>query len=580
MFYRFLKGESEMVSDVLRRFEDSLQDSAKASARTMVLVGAVGTVVFSIYTVLWLYITPVEHENIELRILAVLGCLGLWSNPRWPVKFKKYLPWYWFFGVSFALPFFSTYQLLASNYSILRSMVEVATAFFVIVLFPHLMLAILNMAIGVGLAIVAAIFTIPDFWELNHGIVGTVHLQAMIYTIGAGLYFTRSNFKGMLAQKKVESLTAFAGSIAHEMRNPLSQVQLCLDSMTKLSAEADQQRAAEVFGPHLIRGQTAIRRGMQIIDMLMRQVKTSDVDASKFELLGAARTTHKAVDEFAYASEAERSKVNVIILHDFVFRGDETAYIFVLFNLIKNALYYFPLKPTATLTLTVDAYSVRVRDTGPGIPANVQARLFESFQTAGKEEGTGLGLSYCRRTMRSFGGDICVHSVEGDYTEFILLFAHEPQQNASVTGVTKPVIAQSRSIEFLSPLTLQGKTVLIAEDDEMNRDMMKMALQKWGMRVVEAAHGEEVLTQLEANAEVDLVIMDLKMPGLDGAEACKRIRSRVCAYQEVPILILSGNADMEGVQADLGAYANGFATKTGDIEQLHAKMLEALRQTK
>ncbi len=580
MSYRFLKGESEMVSDVLRRFEDSLQDSAKASARTMVLVGAVGTAVFSFYTVLWLYITPVEHENIELRILAVLGCLGLWSNPRWPVKFKKYLPWYWFFGVSFALPFFSTYQLLASNYSILRSMVEVATVFFVIVLFPHLMLAILNMAIGVGLAIVAAIFTIPDFWELNHAIVATVHLQAMIYTIGAGLYFTRSNFKGMLAQKKVESLTAFAGSIAHEMRNPLSQVQLCLDSMTKLSAEADQQRAAEVFGPHLIRGQTAIRRGMQIIDMLMRQVKTGDVDASKFELLGAARTTHKAVDEFAYASEAERSKVNVIILQDFVFRGDETAYIFVLFNLIKNALYYFPLKPTATLTLTVDAYSVRVRDTGPGIPANVQARMFESFQTAGKEEGTGLGLSYCRRTMRSFRGDICFHSVEGDYTEFILLFAHEPKQNTSVTGATKPVIAQSRSIEFLSPLTLQGKTVLIAEDDEMNRDMMKMALQKWGMRVVEAAHGEEVLTQLDANAEVDLVMMDLNMPGLDGAQACKRIRSRVCAYQKVPILILSGNADMEGVQADLGAYANGFATKTGDMEQLHAMMLEALRQTK
>jgi CheY-like chemotaxis protein len=364
------------------------------------------------------------------------------------------------------------------------------------------------------------------------------------------------------------------------MRNPLSQVQLCLDSMTKLSAEADQQRAAEVFGPHLIRGQTAIRRGMQIIDMLMRQVKTGDVDASKFELLGAARTTHKAVDEFAYASEAERSKVNVIILQDFVFRGDETAYIFVLFNLIKNALYYFPLKPTATLTLTVDAYSVRVRDTGPGIPANVQARLFESFQTAGKEEGTGLGLSYCRRTMRSFRGDICFHSVEGDYTEFILLFAHEPKQNTSVTGATKPVIAQSRSIEFLSPLTLQGKTVLIAEDDEMNRDMMKMALQKWGMRVVEAAHGEEVLTQLDANAEVDLVMMDLNMPGLDGAQACKRIRSRVCAYQKVPILILSGNADMEGVQADLGAYANGFATKTGDMEQLHAMMLEALRQTK
>ena len=66
-------------------------------------------------------------------------------------------------------------------------------------------------------------------------------------------------------------------------------------------------------------------------------------------------------------------------------------------------------------------------------------------------------------------------------------------------------------LEGISPYLRYA--VLIAEDDEMNRDMMKMALQKWGMRVVEAAHGEEVLTQLDANAEVDLVMMDLNMPG-------------------------------------------------------------------
>ena len=94
------------------------------------------------------------------------------------------------------------------------------------------------------------------------------------------------------------------------------------------------------------------------------------------------------------------------VIEDFDFRGDETAYLFVLFNLIKNALYYLALDPGARITITVAEHQVKVRDTGPGIAPDVLASCSSRSRSVGKSGGTGLGLAYCRRVMRAFGGEI------------------------------------------------------------------------------------------------------------------------------------------------------------------------------
>ena len=130
-----------------------------------------------------------------------------------------------------------------------------------------------------------------------------------------------------------------------------------------------------------------------------------------------------------------RARVVVIELNDFTFRGEETSFILILFNLIKNALYYLPTHPSITVTVTIDGRNpdrVVVRDTGPGIAPEQVGRLFEEFQTAGKSEGTGLGLAFCRRAMRAFGGDITCRSRLGEFTEFTLSFPAVPE--AEIAG--------------------------------------------------------------------------------------------------------------------------------------------------
>jgi two-component system, CAI-1 autoinducer sensor kinase/phosphatase CqsS len=187
---------------MFRRFEAALRASTDASLRSMVVAGAVGAAVYTGYGILWLYVTPVEHESLALRCVAVLLCLAVCVSPRWPARARPLLPWVWFVGVMYALPFYATYQLLGSNYSVLRSMLEVTMVFFVIVIFPHYLLALANIVLGIGLGVLAGYLTIPHFASLNHAIVKAVHLQAMVYSVVAGLLVTRSNLKGLLGQQR------------------------------------------------------------------------------------------------------------------------------------------------------------------------------------------------------------------------------------------------------------------------------------------------------------------------------------------------------------------------------------------
>jgi two-component system, CAI-1 autoinducer sensor kinase/phosphatase CqsS len=111
---------------------------------------------------------------------------------------------------------------------------------------------------------------------------------------------------------------------------------------------------------------------------------------------------------------------------------EETSYIYIIFNLAKNALYYFKSNPHSTITITIDHHKVIITDTGPGIPQHVLNKLFNNFTTAGKEDGTGLGLAYCRRTMQAFGGKISCESVVGQYTTFTLTFPVISQEEIDV----------------------------------------------------------------------------------------------------------------------------------------------------
>jgi two-component system CAI-1 autoinducer sensor kinase/phosphatase CqsS len=359
-----------------------VSDSAKVSDYSVLAVGVIGTVGHPVYWLWWTYVDPQPNENLLMRVLGTAACVLLLLRRFWPASVVRFLPWYYFVTVAYSLPFFFTYYLIAGHYSMLWSMAELGMIFFLIAIFPSFVALSLNLILGIGLAILCARIVIPQSVHVDGHLFLYTYLPVFSFAIFAGLTFSYSNLKGIVAQAKNGALRALAGSIAHEMRNPLSQLRHVLDRMEEALPAATDANPSPALSPdsaallyrHLAHGQLSIERGLRIIAMTLDEVSAKPIRSDHLTYLSAASITRKALDEYGFADQKERAKVRLAVLEDFTFKVDETVYLFTLFNLIKNALHHIAAHPLATLTLTVDRQTVMVHDTGPGIaPASVRA---------------------------------------------------------------------------------------------------------------------------------------------------------------------------------------------------------------
>ena len=226
--------------------------------------------------------------------------------------------------------------------------------------------------------------------------------------------------------EKMSSLQALAGSIAHEMRTPLTQLGYFVDDVkaSLLEQTADLEPMPELAFQSL-QAQTAIKRSLQVIDITLGQVRNSPIDKSIFKTLSIHSVINKALAEYVFLP-GEREWVNCDLRQTFNLRGDETLLIYLIFNLLKNALYFSqtvqPFQISITSHIEEKHNTLLIRDNGPGIPTKHLEKIFDDFFSTDRFQGTGLGLAYCRRVMLSFGGDISCHSEVGTFTEFKLTF--------------------------------------------------------------------------------------------------------------------------------------------------------------
>lgn len=370
---------------------------------------------------------------------------------------------------------------------------------------------------------------------------------------------------------KRQAFLALAASIAHEMRNPLAQAKYSLDTIKNtLPVQIDKaavssfsgEQSKELFNA-VQEGLTAIKRGERVILDIMNEVSNKPIDSSTFIYLPAAQTTQKAIDE-SFETHGEKNRIFLNVVKDFTFKAEETAYLFILFNLIKNALYYFKNFPKATLTITVDggshsnANTIKVRDTGPGIPAHALPLLFGSFVSSGKVGGTGLGLAYCKRTMQAFGGDITCASVVNEstesttFTEFTLSF---PPVSAQALEACR-----QEKIERARPF-LQGKSILIVDDIEVMRKIARNALQDFDCAIDEAENGQHAIELLKTK-NYAVVLLDLDMPVLDGYMATEQIRAGIVpGQQNIPIVAHTGESSFMAEVKTKKIGMNGFVSK-------------------
>ena len=252
-----------------------------------------------------------------------------------------------------------------------------------------------------------------------------------------------------------------------------------------------------------------------------------------------------------------------------------------------------------------------VIDTGIGIPPDKQRLIFEAFQqadgtTSREYGGTGLGLSISRELARLLGGEIRVASTPGKGSTFTLYlpldyrpageapsFAAEPRR----ARIMKPTLPAPAETEIAPDAHrrrcrtrtrrrwcrkraqgLAGRKVLVVDDDIRNVFALTSALEPHGMRVLHADSGKEGIEMLKADADIDLVLMDVMMPGLDGLDTMRIVR-QLDGYRELPIIAVTAKAMLGDREKCIEAGATDYVAKPVNVDVLLATLWRALQAT-
>ncbi|MEI8633428.1 HAMP domain-containing sensor histidine kinase [Vibrio sp. PP-XX7] len=174
------------------------------------------------------------------------------------------------------------------------------------------------------------------------------------------------------------------------------------------------------------RGKAAILHGKQLIDIILREVSHASFGQEPMSVCSIKRLILQAINQFGFENEAMKQRIHIKTDVDFAVRANDILFNFVIFNLLRNAIYYFDAYPESQIEIKTvkNAHEnvVIFRDTGPGISEPIKKQIFDDFYSYNKSGGSGLGLSYCMRVINSFGGTIQCHSEYGQYTEFHLGF--------------------------------------------------------------------------------------------------------------------------------------------------------------
>lgn len=260
--------------------------------------------------------------------------------------------------------------------------------------------------------------------------------------------------------------------------------------------------------------------------------------------------------------------------------GDPSKLSQVLLNLMGNAI-KFVEKGHVSLVIAhkglrngYHELQFTVEDTGIGISKEQLKHIFERFQQVGasssqKQEGTGLGLSIVKKIIEHQDGHIRVSSTVGEGTKFIFTIPYKE-------GKTKHIAPKNEVQQTiqLGKHGLQGTEILVFEDNALNQRLIEEQLKKWGCRTY-ITQDAEVGLDLLLKRPIDLVLMDLKMPGMTGFEIAQKIRSLSTDHGgQVPIVALSADFTAQDEQQCLSAGINDFLLKPYTLEALLTKVVQ------
>ncbi|GHU05230.1 hypothetical protein FACS1894158_07420 [Betaproteobacteria bacterium] len=373
------------------------------------------------------------------------------------------------------------------------------------------------------------------------------------------------------AERASHAKSEFLSNMSHEIRTPMNAI----IGMTAIAKASDDHERRDYCLQKIEEASTHLLGVINdILDM-------SKIEANKLELSFSDFVFEKMIEKVVDVINFKLTKKDQNLTLDIDKRipgklvGDAQRLSQVITNLLANATNFTPENGDIRLDahlLSEDngvcVLQIAVTDTGIGISEENQKRLFQSFQqaessTSRKFGGTGLGLAISKRIIEMMNGKIWVESELGQGSAFIF--------NVQVErGAENSSEESEQKIDGKTDDNFAGRYVLLAEDVDINREIVLAILEPTELEIDCATNGVEALEMFQKSPErYELIFMDIQMPVMDGFEATRRIRALdMPRAKNIPIIAMTANVFREDIEQCMEAGMNGHVGKPLDVEEL------------
>lgn len=366
----------------------------------------------------------------------------------------------------------------------------------------------------------------------------------------------------MIAKETAESAnkakSEFLANMSHEIRTPMNAILGFAEILSNKEDDAEKKNYIEII----------LSSGNALITIINDILDLSRIEAGKLELQPSDIDLKRILAEIKqlFMQQVNEKGLELIteINEDFPLSVylDEVRIRQIIMNLTSNAI-KFTEKGSIKISIlssTVDQSKsdiiILVADTGIGIPKDQTERIFKPFeqmsgQSTRKFGGTGLGLSISTKLINMMGGEIKAESEVGKGTSFSITLRNVPVKAERDTSYEENVLSELE-IEF------EPANILVVDDLSVNRDLVKAYLEGYILTITETENGEQTIEEVNRN-KFDLILLDRKMPGMDGEEVAKILKSNN-KTRNIPIIIFTASA-LKEEEERIKTVADGFITK-------------------
>lgn len=386
----------------------------------------------------------------------------------------------------------------------------------------------------------------------------------------------------IVAENANKAKTDFLNNMSHDIRTPMNVILGYNELMKQYLTD-----------PILVDYQNKIEQsGKLLLSIINNVLDMARIESGKMVVEERAEQIGLVVEEIENVFESCAQEKNIVFTTSV--DVDHTHVLWdgfkvreILMNLVGNAFKYTPdgghiaidVKELDCARSGYVRIQTQIKDTGIGMSEDYLPTLFDSFSreyntTIGKVSGTGLGMAIVKNLVDMMDGDICVKSKLGEGTCFTLTFEHRIADADSIEWNQELDVLDEKSI-------LEGKRVLLAEDNDLNTEITMAILEQSGLvldRVEDGLACVNRLSEVDADS-YDLILMDIQMPNMNGYEATRRIRQfENVKKASIPILAMTANAFEEDKKMAMEAGMNGHISKPIDVNVLENQIINIFKK--